>query len=69
MNKTASIVMSLRPNQGWWLTLFLNEEHNGTLNTFPYPDKTTARGAAECFAAIYKGNGYEASIREGGTLH
>ena len=64
MTKTAELVLSLCPNQGWWVTAWAGSECDGTLNSMPFGSSAEARTYAEHEAKRYQRRGYETHISE-----
>jgi hypothetical protein len=64
MTKTADLILSLQPNQGWWITTYLGQVCEGTRNDLPFASKADARVFAEREAKRYQRQGYETHISE-----
>lgn len=64
MNKTVELVVSLSPNEGWWITAYNGQCCNGSLNNLPFASKTDAMLYAERKVRKYRKLGFETCISE-----
>jgi len=60
--KTAKFELSLRPNQGWWVNLYIDGANEGVTHDHPLGSATGARRFAEEKAGAYQRNGYATRV-------